>query len=175
MGNYNLGLSTSSSSQTTKYSLNLEYKSLFAGQTLSDPVVVEMPPQETWALYQQVEKQFAEKRSMLQRVESSITAAVNLDLGSIDPKIIELVARSLRASAPNYTKSPKESLNAMDATFLVGWIGLPDGYSVLVGLDHRDQPKAFGLSIREFQISDNTMMKLHLMYDERGAFGGEGN
>ncbi|MFT5526341.1 MAG: hypothetical protein ACI9HK_004317 [Pirellulaceae bacterium] len=171
MGNYNLGLSTSSSESSSSYSLNLNYQSLFQGNVLPKPVVVDLPPQERWKLFQAVEKKFQEKKSMVERIESSVTAAVNLDLGDIDPVLIEKIAKSIRTSASNHTKSPGESL---DATAIpLGWIGLPDGYSVLVGLDHRDQPKAFGLSVKEFQLSDNMMMKLDFIYDERGSFGGD--
>ena len=162
MGNYNLGLSTSAS-KSSPYSLNLNYQSMFGPKQLPEPKVVELAPHEQMALFKEVERQFDAKRSMVQRIESSLNAALNLDLGNIDKTLLNKIAKSLE-------DTPANSLDAKSIP--LGWIGLPDGYSVLIGLDHRDQPKAYGLSVKEFSVGDNLKIKLDLIYDERGAFGG---
>lgn len=169
MSKYNLGLSLSSHEKQPNYSLGLNYQSILNSKLLPNPTILKVPPDVEWALFKEVQKQYEDNKTIDQRVIESVVAVLNFDLAKVDSRIIELIAKSLQSKPSNYKKTPAESLevHSFPLDKPLSWIGLPSGYSLLIGLDHKNQLKAFGLSVKEFSAGDNLKIKLDLMYDNR--------
>lgn len=182
MGNYNLGLSNAkndSNSSPPSYTLNINYKSIFSGKDLPQPKAIDLPPNVVMSLYKQVEAKFQANMSGGQKAEQAIHAALKLDWNGIPESIRTTIYESLVAASNEPAagiQSKKKSSDYLNATGVsLGFIELLEGYSLLVGLDHRDQPRAYGLSVKEINAGDSLTIKLDLIYDERGPFGNSGN